>query len=71
MSDKAKNLGETCAYPTGHFGDPGMTLRQHLAGLAMQGITAHPEFGSGTFTGIAETAVKQADALIAELAKET
>lgn len=49
----------------------GITLRQHYAGVAMQGITAHPEFGSGTFTGIAETAVKQADALLAELAKET
>ena len=48
--------------------DGGMTLRQYYAGLAMQGILAHPE-GFTTPEGYAKDAVAQADALIAELDK--
>lgn len=47
---------------------PGMTLRQHYAGLAMQAIRSH--YGHGpAYT--AEMAVEYADALLAELVKPT
>lgn len=59
---------------------PGMSLREHYAGLAMHGILANPNastivhrFGDDTSSiepfDVALAAVKFADALIAELAK--
>lgn len=46
----------------------GMTLRQHYAGLAMQGLLACPGI-DGPYDEIAAHAVNAADSLIAELAK--
>ena len=53
--------------------EDGMTLRQHYAGLALQGVLAG-YWGNASMGGldpsmIANEAVQQADALIAELAK--
>lgn len=51
----------------------GITLRQHYAGLAMQGILSSCPSGVDAnempFNDWAKSAVKQADALIAELEK--
>lgn len=56
--------------PTGDSGYGGLTIREHFAAMAMQGLIA-----SMTDVGVdealtAKLAVIQADALIAELAKE-
>ncbi len=69
--------GNEPAYPATQYyeGQPnytneGMTLREHFAATAMQGLCAH--FGTCGEQDIAETtrrAVMVADALIAELAK--
>lgn len=48
---------------------PGLTIREHFAGLAMQGLLASPSYDGQQFTTIAHDAVEAADALIAELAK--
>jgi hypothetical protein len=50
-------------------GSSGVTLREHYAGLAMQGMVAHPDNWGQATDGIAYLAVDLADALIAELAK--
>lgn len=44
-----------------------MTLRQHYAGLSLQGLLAAPDLGRVRGGDIVEAAVKYADALIAEL----
>ena len=51
---------------------PGITLRQHFAGLAMQGFLANFAHGHEALNvdGLAVVAVRQADALLAELAKD-
>lgn len=56
---------------------PGMTLREHFAGLAMQGIMANPsgepkgDFELEHFAKVVATmAVRHADALLAELTKD-
>ena len=51
-------------YPAG-----GLTIREHFAGLAMQGIRAASNVHVGCDI-VAEIAVKQADALIAALNQE-
>ena len=49
----------------------GMTLREHYAGLAMQGILACPGITSMPgASSLAQAAVNNADRLIEELAKE-
>jgi hypothetical protein len=50
----------------------GLTIREHFAGLAMQGLCAnsHDTLAAADGDRIAAYAVAQADALIAELAKE-
>ncbi len=45
----------------------GLTKREAFAALAMQGFCAAPEFASTDVDGLAEAAVRQADALLAEL----
>jgi hypothetical protein len=58
--------GNACAY-TSFVGDPGLTKRELLAAMAMQAIeTSNPQAG---YEDIAVSAVKQADALLKELAK--
>lgn len=50
-------------------GEPGMTMREWFAGMALQGLCAHdgPPYSEDE---IAEIAVGMADALLAELRKE-
>ncbi len=68
---------ESCAFPAvetdnGILFHEGLTKREHFAGLAMQGMSSHPEFycGNPKFAdGIAKDSVKFADALLKELAK--
>ena len=48
----------------------GLTIREHFAGLAMQGLLADPSSSSATAWDLAHVAIEHADALIAELAKE-
>lgn len=67
----AKKLGAECAFPTGAEGDPGLTKREWLAGLAMQGVCSNEHHSMTNFGTVAGWAVKQADALLAELAKVT
>jgi len=54
-------------------GSKGMSLRAYFAGRAMMGITSHGNHPNGTtqdkINWTVETAVKLADALIAELEK--
>lgn len=47
----------------------GLTKREYFAGLAMQGLQAHPLTGENTTLWIAATSVEMADALLAELQK--
>ena len=59
---------------------PGMTLRQHYAGLAMQGLCSNPDLSKYAYekgfhhddvrTDFAGSAVKMADALIKELERK-
>jgi hypothetical protein len=53
----------------------GITLREHFAAMAMQGLMAQAKVESidlipDMLAVVAEVAVRQADALITELAKE-
>ena len=48
----------------------GLTIREHFAGLAMQGLLACMNTDTAPSTTIATWAVDHADALLAELAKE-
>lgn len=51
---------------------PGINLRQHYAGLAMQGILASLDKTTIiNVAAVAEYAVRHADALLIELEKET
>jgi hypothetical protein len=49
---------------------PGLTKREYFAGLAMQGLLAMTTNGDVTSKDVAALAVLDADALIAELAKQ-
>lgn len=75
----AKRLGDTPVNAWGEHGSVlgGITLRQHFAGLAMQGMLANTDkdderlHESGDFMPImAVNAVEAADALLAELSKD-
>lgn len=74
----AKQLGSMPYSPVADFygpGEPlpGITLRQHYAGLAMAAMCANPAMcdeRKGMPAQLAEWAVLHADALLAELAKE-
>lgn len=65
-------------YPSTRSLTPGLTLRQHYAGLAMQGMLSRPDCQPYSASVQAEAqhlqtvaakAVQHADALLAELAK--
>ena len=48
----------------------GMTIREHLAAMAMQGLCANaPATKAGSANGLAKTAIEIADALLSELSK--
>lgn len=49
----------------------GITLRQHFAGLAMQGILSALQDAPMKHETVARVALRNADALLRELAKET
>ncbi len=51
------------------FAQYGITLRQHYAGLAMQGFSANPECTQDDVSLVAKAAVMQADALLAALSE--
>ena len=70
--------GSEPAYPvkdTFNTDRHGMTLREHFAGLAMQGLLANPHYAQqmedgDRFQGSVESAARyHADALLAELSK--
>lgn len=75
MSDKNKPAfprSETGSAETGQIdeGAPGMTLREHYAGLAMVGLLAMgPQVQPGD-EEMAKVAFRKADAMIAELQRE-
>lgn len=48
----------------------GLTIRQHFAGLAMQGFRANPDYSQTHPDNIANLSVQSADALIEALNKE-
>jgi hypothetical protein len=66
------NHGDEPAYPVQWQIDgqavakPGMTLREHYAGLAMQGLLAGGRFGE---TEVCDRAINYADELIRVLSK--
>lgn len=69
-NESAHGYGFTTADGSSHVDEPGLTIRQHFAAMAMQGICANSHDNMPKeFTAIAEHAVKYADALIAELNK--
>jgi hypothetical protein len=71
------NIGERPAFPVSpsdiigsYEPDPGMTYRQWLAGMVLQGLVARPLIdGSASVEDRVEVAISYADALIEELSK--
>ena len=73
MSKKAKELGNEPVFPAD--ANPHLnyiTKREYFAGLAMQAMIASEteSYNYGHFTNLSEFAVKRADALLNELAKD-
>lgn len=63
---------EPCIVQGHHVGgSSGITLREHFAGLAMQGIASRAHLETNSMTAVAVLSVQMADALLAELAKAT
>lgn len=58
------------AFPLSTAGAYGLTKRELIAAMAMQGICSHPDTWGQQLNGIAASACQMADALLAELAKE-
>jgi len=46
----------------------GLTVREHFAALALQGLAANPQYEGATAGEMARAAAQLADALVAELA---
>lgn len=75
---KLESLMKASVAPGPYLEGYGITLRQHFAGLAMQGCLAYsycnPQSGNyhenSDAQGVAKAAVAYADALLAELAKD-
>lgn len=59
------------AYPPHKEGADGLTKREEFAARSMQGMRANPEYNTFNSKSIAGSAVADADALLAELAKES
>jgi hypothetical protein len=69
MKDQDAQMFEYTSWMTKHGGFArDMTMRDHFAAKAMQGVTANPDSGV-TSTGLAERAYKIADAMLSERAK--
>ena len=76
MMDDGKKNGAELAFPfvetremQGESISFGLTKREYFAAMAMQGFCSNIEIGNMESKSIAEFAVDQADALLAELAK--
>lgn len=68
MSDRV--FPDKKGYTFGQGDSPGLTKRELFAAMAMQGVWSNPtNISDPAFENIAEVAVKQADALMLELAK--
>ena len=69
-----KELGLEAIHPNDGFGEfpahAGITLRQHYAGLAMQGFAANPAMVDLSNKQIAKCAVDMASDLLAALTEE-
>ena len=63
------NEGTSMINPNDPYTDPGITVRDYFAAMAMQGLLSNEAYG-GTFGIMARDAATAADALIAELNKE-
>lgn len=61
--------GDNSAYPHDRFKHEGLTKREMIAAMAMQGICSHPDTWGADIDGIAKHAVTVADAIISELSK--
>jgi len=48
-----------------------LTKREYFSAMALQGLMANPDWTSNTISSIAEVSVKAADALIAELNRQS
>lgn len=80
MNAKAKELGKKRVHPAleVELSDPrlrhyGLTLREHLAGLAMQALLANPAWAMPSHNsakGPASSALWYADELLEELTKD-
>lgn len=72
MDNSAMPAAPFTQKPEYQYQSYGLTKREHFAGLALQGMSSHPEF-YGTNPEFAEIiakdCVKFADALLAELSK--
>lgn len=68
----AKQIGEQPAFPLDYYlgANLGMTYRQWLVGMAMQGMLAQTAWRAVGDDQFAAWVVKQADAVLDELAKE-
>lgn len=67
---KEDTLAFACASENGH--QKGLTIRQHFAAMAMQGLLSNPNYGiheEGAFDCVSQDATRIADALINELNK--
>lgn len=71
LTPAAKALGEQPAYPHDEFLDGGMTKREAIAMAAMQGLLANKGIYEDQRQDVRFLALRHADALLNELAKET
>lgn len=71
-NEKLKRLGDETAFPCGDhtWGNAGLTKREWFAGMALQGILSDRPVGDIHISTVV-AAAQLADALIAELNKET
>lgn len=67
----SKITGNEPAHPTiiGDMREPGLTIRQHYAGLAMQALISNPNAELTKFDKVIQLSVTFADLLITELNK--
>jgi hypothetical protein len=59
--------------PNGHaeYGAAGITIREHFAAMAMQGVLVRSHLTTNSQSACAKLAVEHADALLAALSKPT
>lgn len=67
VSERARVLGSECIHHVGQ--DQGLNKREYFAAMCMQGMASHEKFFDMPDEITAAFAVRQADALLKELAK--